>query len=89
MVQIDVTGAGDEYVVVVDDGAGTTRHQVTARPDAVAEYGGGKPAREVVREAFEFLLAREPKDAILARFDLRDIALHMPDYPNEGAAREM
>lgn len=87
MADIGVTRDGDEYVVVVDDGKGTTRHRVTARPDAVAEYGRGMSAEQLVRASFEFLLEREPKEAILTRFDLRDIALHFPDYPNEGALR--
>ncbi len=84
MAQIDVSpGGGDEYVVTVDDGRGTTRHRVTASAAVVAELGGGARTEDLLIASFRYLLQREPKEAILSRFDLPEIGLHFPDYPAE------
>ena len=37
-------------------------------------------AETVIAAAFRFLLDREPKEAILARFDIRDIARYFPEF---------
>jgi len=36
-----------------------------------------------VRRSFEFLLERESKDSILARFDLSVISRYFPEYERE------
>jgi hypothetical protein len=36
-----------------------------------------------VRRSFEFLLEREPKESILARFDLSVISRYFPEYEDE------
>ena len=38
---------------------------------------------ELLKRSFEFLLEREPKESILARFDLPVIARYFPDYERE------
>jgi hypothetical protein len=52
--------------------------------------GGSRAApEELVRRSFEFLLAREPKESILRRFDLPVIGRYFPEYEAEmtkGAA---
>ena len=48
-------------------------------PDAVSP-------EDLVRRSFAFLLAREPKETILGRFDLSVIGRYFPDY--ELAIRE-
>ena len=40
-----------------------------------------------MRRSFEFLLEREPKESILARFDLSVIARYFPEYDREIARR--
>jgi hypothetical protein len=35
---------------------------------------------ELVRKSFEFLLAREPKEAILRKFNLMEISRYFPEY---------
>jgi hypothetical protein len=40
-----------------------------------------------VRRSFEFLLEREPKESILASFDLTVIARYFPEYESEIARR--
>lgn len=78
------------YGVVVTEGGGETRHRVhvdKAQLEAMGlrseKEGEPVPAGEVVdllRRSFEFLLAREPKEAILKEFDLRDIDRYFPEY---------
>ena len=64
--------------VTVREGASETRHEVS-----VGDAGGRDPVR-LVRAAFLFLLDREPKEAILARFDLAVIARYFPEYEREA-----
>ncbi|MBI4094462.1 MAG: hypothetical protein HY436_01500 [Candidatus Liptonbacteria bacterium] len=40
-------------------------------------------AEALVRKSFEFLLAREPKEAILSSFNLREITGYFPSYEDE------
>jgi hypothetical protein len=42
---------------------------------------------ELIRRSFEFLLEREPKDAILRAFDLPVIARYFPEYEAEIGRR--
>jgi hypothetical protein len=44
--------------------------------------GAAEPT-ELVRRSFEFLLARESKESILASFDLSVIGRYFPDYERE------
>jgi len=44
-------------------------------------------AQDVLEESFRFMLAREPKEAIHGRFDLRTIARYFPEYPSEMRRR--
>jgi len=73
---IIVEGSGP-FCVTVREGASQTRHEVS-----VANAGGRDPAL-LVRAAFAFLLDREPKEAILARFDVSVIARYFPDFERE------
>jgi hypothetical protein len=89
MAEIEISAAGDrEFDVRIRDGGGETQHQVTV-PDQIGdsidpdEHG----LERVVRESFEFLLAREPASSILARFSLTDISHYFPEYPEELAQR--
>ncbi len=73
--------SGDRYLVTVQDGGGSSQHRVTARPEQVADLGGDASAEELVEASFEFLLEREPKEAILSEFELPVIARYFPEYP--------
>jgi hypothetical protein len=73
---IIVEGTGP-FVVRVREGASETRHEVS-----VGDAGGRDPAA-LVRAAFLFLLDREPKEAILARFDLGVIPRYFPEFARE------
>lgn len=83
MADITVSLRGGEFLVVVDDGRGRSEHRVTAAPDVVADLGGGASAVDLIGQSFEFLLEREPKESILARFDLPVIGRYFPEYPEE------
>ena len=72
------------YEVVVREGGGETRHEVTLCAADLARFGAGQGAA-LVEAAFAFLLDREPKEAILARFDLSVIARYFPQFPREIA----
>ena len=79
---ISVTAGNDStYRVTVDEGSTRTVHDVTVTPEDVARYAPGTAAPHLVKASFEFLLEREPKEAILSRFDLPTIERYFPDYP--------
>ena len=49
--------------------------------------GDAVPREDLIRRSFEFLLEREPKEAILRSFDLSVIARYFPEYEAEIARR--
>lgn len=72
------------FDVTLRDGRGETRHAVTVAPDLLATAGAAGASPEAcVEAAFLFLLDREPKEAILARFDLSVIARYFPEFEAE------
>jgi hypothetical protein len=78
-----VTEQGGAFAVVVRDRAGETRHEVTLKPADLARLGGGAGGAALVEAAFAFLLEREPKEAILRRFDLSVISRYFPEFERE------
>ena len=81
MAMIRVTHrTGAIYDVVVDDGRGTTSHEVTVWPSDVARYAPDATPEQLLEASFAFLLDREPKEAILQRFELPVIESYFPDY---------
>ena len=71
MTTIQVTHRGGAiYDVTVDDGRGTSAHEVTVWPSDVARYAPDATPEELLDASFRFLLEREPKEAILGRFEL-------------------
>lgn len=71
MVVITVHGeSGDRYLVVVEDGAGSSQHRVTVSPDQLEDLGGGSSAEVLIEASFGFLLERESKESILSEFEL-------------------
>jgi hypothetical protein len=84
MARIEVRPSGEAFEVVVTEGAGESRHLVTVSEDDLARLGGGYAApEEFIRACFEFLLAREPKESILARFDVSAISRYFPEFEDE------
>jgi hypothetical protein len=91
MATIRVTHIRDAvYDVTVDDGHGTSSHEVTVWPSDLARYAPSAAPEALIEASFQFLLEREPKEAILRRFELPVIEQYFPDYAArvEGMVRE-
>jgi hypothetical protein len=85
---ITVTQASaSTYRVTVQEAGGQTEHEVTVTPDHVQRYAPSTAPERLLETSFEFLLDREPKEAILTRFELPVIERYFPDYPRK--IREM
>ena len=81
MASISITHiAGSDYHVVVEENGGTTTHTVTVWPSDVARYAPGSTPEELLEASFRFLLEREPKEAILSRFELPIIERYFKEY---------
>lgn len=78
---------GNDYLVTVDDERGVTSHVVTLWPSDVDRYAAGAEPEELIEAAFEFLLEREPPQAILARFELPVIERYFPEFRGAMAGR--
>ena len=81
MAQIRVTHrTGAIYDVVVEDERGSTSHEVTVWPSDIERYAPGALPEDLLEASFAFLLDREPKEAILKRFELPVIERYFPEY---------
>lgn len=76
----------DVYQVTVADATGRTEHRVRVSEQDRVRLAGDASAKDLVEESFRFLLEREPKEAILGRFDLALISHYFPEY--DGVIRE-
>ncbi|MDR9451562.1 MAG: hypothetical protein RI637_10135 [Acidimicrobiia bacterium] len=84
MTEILVTPLGsDLFRVEIREGQSNSVHDVTVTPGDLATFAQGHGPQKLLEESFRFLLEREPKQAILPRFDLPVIARYFPDYPTE------
>jgi hypothetical protein len=86
MIGIRQDSAADPLVftVTIREGKGETRHTVTMPIADFARLSGGNHApADVIDAAFRFLLDREPKESILARFDVSVIARYFPEFQRE------
>ena len=86
MIQVRQTAEQDPLIfeVVVREGKGETRHQVTMSRDTYERLTSGKHTPERCLEAtFQFLLDREPKESILRRFDVTAISRYFPEFEQE------
>lgn len=83
MAEIDVRDIdGGTFQVEVEEGGSASTHEVTVDPDDVVRLASGHSAGQLVEASFRFLLEREPKESILARFDLSVIERYFPEYPD-------
>jgi len=83
--KIEIEKIGDEeFQVLVTEGQSSTSHRVTLKSTDYQRLAAGaiEPG-EVVRRSFEFLLENEPKESILARFDLTVIGRYFPNFERE------
>jgi hypothetical protein len=71
----------DHFSVSVGQKGFVSRFEVSLDDDYHHELCSGALTKaELIRRSFEFLLEREPKEAILSKFDLRVISRYFPDY---------
>jgi hypothetical protein len=72
------------FEVVVREGRSESRHHVTmARETCDRLSRGGHAPETCIDAAFRFLLEREPKEAILGRFDVSVISRYFPEFERE------
>jgi hypothetical protein len=77
------TADGWQCRVTVGDDAGQSNHEVSvARADLERYAAGSDDPALLVRASFRFLLEREPREAILRRFELPVIERYFPEYPS-------
>lgn len=83
MIEVRQTSHSDPltFDVVIRDVAGETRHRVTlSKADQARLCQPPCPPELCVEAAFRFLLDREPKEAILSRFDVSVIPRYFPEF---------
>ena len=91
MAEIEVSRGAEtdqawEFDVTVREADGQSTHRMTLSRADLADLRGERGDPEgFVRDCFEFLLAREPKESIMSRFDLRDIGRFFPDFRDQIA----
>lgn len=86
MIEVRAVGDGDPlaFDVTVRDGKGESRHHVTMARTACDRLTAGRHTPEqCLQAAFRFLLDREPKESILARFDVTVISRYFPEFERE------
>lgn len=74
---------GYRFLVTVVDTEGESTHEVTLAERDYERLRGNASPEEFIRACFEFLLAREPKESILSRFDVSVISRYFPEFENE------
>lgn len=73
-----------EFRVRLSEAKSQSTHRVTLSQADYRRLSGGKiEPQELIRLSFEFLLAREPMESILAEFDLPLIGRYFPEYERE------
>lgn len=94
MNQIDVRCApmpiGWRCAVTIDDGRGTSAHEVTVATENATDLAAAADQSDVERLVYEtmaFLLEREPKESILRRFDLTVVGRYFPEFEAEIRSR--
>jgi hypothetical protein len=82
-IEVEKTGEGEFRVRVIEGGSETT-HRVTLKAGDYERLAkGNAEPQELVRRSFEFLLENEPKESILARFDLSVIGRYFAQFERE------
>jgi hypothetical protein len=66
--------------VAVKEDRGETCHTVTLARPLLARLAPSESPEDFVRRCFLFLLEREPKEAILRRFDVSVIGRYFPEF---------
>jgi len=71
----------NEFLVVVTERGASTEHTVALEEEYYQKLTKGEISKEqLIEKSFSFLLARESKESILRRFNLRVIKRYFPEY---------
>jgi hypothetical protein len=70
-------------VIIREDGSETRRDVTMSVADFERIASQADSAEQCIDAAFRFLLDREPKEAILRRFDFSVIASYFPEFARE------
>ena len=73
--------------VTLGSDAAATSHEVSVDREVLEDIAPGATPEELVRVSFEFLLEREPREAIMRRFELPIIGRFFGDYRDEMLRR--
>ncbi|HKJ70529.1 MAG TPA: hypothetical protein VKA55_02100 [Gammaproteobacteria bacterium] len=79
MIEVKASGGG-EFEVTVSEGGGESRHRVTMSAQQKEQLCPDASPEACLEAAFRFLLDREPKEAILGKFDVMVIAKYFPEF---------
>lgn len=85
-IEIHTTDRGDplRFAVRLSEDGDETHHEITmSQADFGALARGTATAEQCIEAAFRFLLDREPKEAILKRFDIAVIGRYFPEFSRE------
>lgn len=85
MIEVSRVGSDEplQFDVVVREAGSATRHRVTLSRADCERLGRGSAPDRLIEAAFRFLLDREPKESILARFDLCVVSRYFPEFEHE------
>ena len=81
---------GWRCAVTIDDGRGTSAHDVTVAAEDATDLAAAADETDVERLVYEtmaFLLEREPKESILRAFDLTVVGRYFPEFESEIQSR--
>jgi hypothetical protein len=87
-VSVEASPAGDGWTcqVTVTEGGRSTTHEVRVSRDDLARLAPDRTPERLVEAAFRYLLAREPSDSILRRFELTEIGRYFPGWEHDVRA---
>ena len=81
---------GWRCAVTIDDGRGTSAHDVTVATEHATDLAAAANPSDVerlVHETIAFLLEREPKESIMRAFDLTVVGRYFPEFEAEIRSR--
>jgi hypothetical protein len=81
---------GWRCVVSIDDGRGTSAHDVTVATEQATDLAAATDGHDVERLVYEtiaFLLERESKESILRSFDITAVSRYFPEFEAEIRSR--
>ncbi len=81
------TNLGWHFDVTLNDASGPSFYKVRMDKDFLTRFGADYKPEKVVEKSFEFLLEKEPKEAILAEFDIVEISHYYPEFVKELGKR--